>query len=165
MHFFQGNPEGRNPAHIIIYIITERTGKRQEKIRKTADDRKTKLPRNRKQRRRKVKFSGNKEVGKTVRMDGLDTQSGKKNQIYILKILQYIAEIYTRTTDHDSVNIGIILQHNAGFHTPTMSDYPIKIIFRKRNTTKKEIFPYVFSHAKRKIREKTATFPGNIASF
>ena len=46
-----------------------------------------------------------------------------------------------------------------------MSDYPIKIIFRKRNTTKKEIFPYVFSHAKRKIREKTATFPGNIASF
>ena len=30
----------------------------------------------------------------------------------------------------------------------TMSDYPIKIIFRKRNTTKKEIFLYVFSHAK-----------------
>jgi hypothetical protein len=76
--FFQGNPEGRNPAHIIIYTITERTGKRQEKIRKTTDDRKTELPRNRKQRRRKVKFSGNKEVGKTVRMDGLDTQSGKK---------------------------------------------------------------------------------------
>ncbi len=41
MHFFQGNPEGRNPAHIIIYTITERTGKCQEKIRKTADDRKT----------------------------------------------------------------------------------------------------------------------------
>ena len=41
MHFFQGNPEGRNPVHIIIYIITERTGKCQEKIRKTADDRKT----------------------------------------------------------------------------------------------------------------------------
>ena len=44
MHFFQGNPKGRNPLHIIIYIITERTGKHQEKIRKTADDRKTKLP-------------------------------------------------------------------------------------------------------------------------
>ena len=87
-------------------------------------------------------------------------KSGKRE-----KSLQYNAEIYTRTTDHDSVNIGIILQHNAGFHTLTMSDYPIKIIFRKRNTTKKEIFPYVFSHAKRKIREKTATFPGNIASF
>ena len=42
MHFFQGNPEGRNPVHIIIYIITERTGKHQKKIRKTADDRKTK---------------------------------------------------------------------------------------------------------------------------
>jgi hypothetical protein len=41
MHFFQGNPEGRNPVHIIIYIITERTGEHQEKIRKTADDRKT----------------------------------------------------------------------------------------------------------------------------
>ena len=44
MHFFQGNPEGRNPVHIIIYTITERTGKRQEKIRKTADDRKTESP-------------------------------------------------------------------------------------------------------------------------
>ena len=78
MHFFQGNPEGRNPVHIIIYIITERTGKCQEKIRKTADDRKTKLPRNRKQRRRKVKFFGNKAAGKTVRMDGQGTQSSKK---------------------------------------------------------------------------------------
>ena len=105
MIFFQGNPEGRNPVHIIIYIITERTGEHQEKIRKTADDRKTKLPRNRKQRRRKVKFSGNKEVGKTVRMDGLDTQSGKKNQIYILKILQYNAEIHIRTADYDNVHI------------------------------------------------------------
>ena len=44
VYFFQGNPKGRNPLHIIIYIITERTGKHQEKIRKTADDRKTKLP-------------------------------------------------------------------------------------------------------------------------
>ena len=75
------------------------------KIRKIADDRKTELPRNRKQRRRKVKFSGNKEVGKTVRMDGLDTQSGKKNQIYILKILQYNAEIHIRTADYDNVHI------------------------------------------------------------
>ena len=41
MHFFQGNPEGRNPVHIIIYIRTERTGKCQEKIRETDDDRKT----------------------------------------------------------------------------------------------------------------------------
>ena len=41
MHFFQGNPEGRNPVYIIIYIITERTGKCQEKIRKTTYDRKT----------------------------------------------------------------------------------------------------------------------------
>ena len=49
-----------------------------------------------------MKFSGNKEVGKTVRMDGLDTQSGKKNQIYILKILQYNAEIHIRTADYDS---------------------------------------------------------------
>ena len=82
MHFFQLQVRIQNPVHIIIYIITERTGKCQEKIRKTADDRKTKLPRNRKQRRRKVKFSGNKEVGKTVRMDGLDTQSGKKKIKY-----------------------------------------------------------------------------------
>ena len=90
-----------------------------------------------------MKFSGNKEVGKTVRMDGLDTQSDKKNQIYILKILQY----------------------NAGFRIQTKSDSPITIIFRKRNTAEKEIFPYVFSHAKRKVREKTASFWGNIASF
>ena len=101
MHFFQGNPEMRNPVHIIIYIITERTGKCQEKIRKTDDDRKTKLPRNKEERREKVKFSGNKEAGKAVRMDGLDTQSGKKNQIYILKILQYNAEIYAQTADYD----------------------------------------------------------------
>ena len=46
-----------------------------------------------------------------------------------------------------------------------MSDCPITIILRKRNTTEKEIFPYVFSHAKRKVREKTATFWGDIASF
>ena len=52
-----------------------------------------------------MKFSGNKEVGKTVRMDGLDTQSGKKNQIYILKILQYNAEIHNRTTDYDNAHI------------------------------------------------------------
>ena len=49
---------------------------------------------------------------------------------------------------------------NAGFHIQTMSDYPIKTIFRKRNTAEKEIFPYVFFHAKRKVREKTATFLG-----
>ena len=76
--FFQLQVRMQNPVHVIIYIITERTGKRQEKIRETADDRRTKLPRNRKQRRRKVKFFGNKEAGKTVRMDGLGTQSGKK---------------------------------------------------------------------------------------
>jgi len=29
-----------------------------------------------------------------------------------------------------------------------MSDYPIKIIFRERDTAEKEIFLYVFSHAK-----------------
>ena len=46
-----------------------------------------------------------------------------------------------------------------------MSDYSIKTIFRKRNTAEKEIFPYVFSHTKRKVREKTATFWGDIASF
>ena len=41
MHFFQLQVRIQNPVHIIIYIITERTGKRQEKIRETADDRKT----------------------------------------------------------------------------------------------------------------------------
>ena len=41
MHFFQLQVRIQNPVHIIIYIITERTGKHQEKIRKTADDRKT----------------------------------------------------------------------------------------------------------------------------
>ena len=146
MHFFQGNPEGRNPAHIIIYTITERTGKCQEKIRKTADDRKTELSQS-DAKRGKTEFSR-------------FQKSGKRE-----KSLQYNAEIYTRTTDHDSVNIGIILQHNAGFHTLTTSDCPITIIFRERDTAEKEIFLYVFSHAKRKIREKTATFPGNIASF
>ena len=44
MHFFQFQIRIQNSIHIIIYIITERTGKCQEKIRKTADDRKTKLP-------------------------------------------------------------------------------------------------------------------------
>ena len=41
MHFFQLQVRIQNPVHIIIYTITERTGKHQEKIRKTADDRKT----------------------------------------------------------------------------------------------------------------------------
>lgn len=53
MYFFQGNLEETNPAnpvYLIIYIITERTGKRQEKIRKTDTDRKTKAHRNRKQK-------------------------------------------------------------------------------------------------------------------
>ena len=42
MHFFQLQVRIQNHVHIIIYIITERTGKCQKKkIRKTADDRKT----------------------------------------------------------------------------------------------------------------------------
>ena len=44
MHFFQLQARIQNVVHIIIYIITERTGKHQEKIRETADDRKTESP-------------------------------------------------------------------------------------------------------------------------
>ena len=42
--FFQFQIRIQNSIHIIIYIITERTGKCQEKIWKTTYDRKTKLP-------------------------------------------------------------------------------------------------------------------------
>ena len=41
MHFFQFQIRIQNSIHIIIYIITERTGKCQEKIWKTTYDRKT----------------------------------------------------------------------------------------------------------------------------
>ena len=74
---------------------------------------------------------------------------------------KFITELQTMTENKQKK----ILQYNAGFRIQTTSDCPITIIFRKRNTTEKEIFPYVFFHAKRKVREKTAAFRGNIASF
>ena len=139
MHFFQGNPEGRNPVHIIIYIITERTGKCQEKIRKTADDRKTESSRS-------------------------DAKKGKTGVFKIPKSRN--KRRTSETLNHFSQRSGPkILQYNAGFHLQTISARLIKTFFRERNTAEKEIFPYVFSHAKRKIREKTATFSGNIAYF
>ena len=44
MLFFQFQVRIQNPVHIIIYTITERTGKRQEKIWETTYDRKTESP-------------------------------------------------------------------------------------------------------------------------
>ena len=64
MHFFQLQVRIQNHVHIIIYIITERTGKRQEKIRKTDTDRKTKAPWNEKKKNRRRNFQKQRHSGK-----------------------------------------------------------------------------------------------------
>ena len=79
MYFFQGNLEETNPAnpvYLIIYIITERTGKRQEKIRKTDTDRKTKAHRNRKQK-------GDILMPYKKRSFGKKAITGKENSLYV----------------------------------------------------------------------------------
>ena len=139
MHFFQLQVRIQNPVHIIIYIITERTEEHQEKIRKTADDRKTESSRSNAKKEKTGVFRVPKERKKRKASETLNRSNPRSRP----KILQY----------------------NAGFHLQTMSACLIKTFFRERNTAEKETSLYVFSYAKRKIREKTATFPGNIAYF
>ena len=134
MHFFQGNPEGRNPVHIIIYIITERTGKCQEKIRKTADDRKTESSRS----------------------------DAKKGKTGVFKVPEgrnkrRTSETLNRSSPRSRPKI---LQYNAGFHLRTMSACLIKTFFRKKKHRRKGNIPLCFFPRKMKDQGKDRHLSG-----
>ena len=124
MHFFQGNPEGRNPVHIIVYIITERTGEHQEKIRKTADDRKTESS------------QSNAKKGKT----GVFRVPQKRKK-------RKASETLNRSNPRSRPKI---LQYNAEFHLQTMSACLIKTFFRKKKHRRKGKIPLCFFPRKMK---------------
>ena len=128
VYFFQGNPEGRNPLHIIIYIITERTGKCQEKIRKTADDRKTESSRS------------NAKKGKTGVFNIPKDQKKRRT-----------SETLNRSNPRSRPKI---LQYNAEFHLQTMSACLIKTFFRKKEHHRKGKIPLCFFPRKTKDQGK-----------
>ena len=107
MHFFQGNPEGRNPVHIIIYIITERTGKCQEKIWKTTYDRKTESSQSDAKKGKNGVFRVPKERKK------------RKESCNIMQ--KFIAELQTMTVNKTKKSCNIMQKFIAELQTMTVN--------------------------------------------
>ena len=122
--FFQFQIRIQNSIHIIIYIITERTGKCQEKIRETADDRKTESSQSNAKKRKTGVFRV--------------PQKRKKRKA---------SETLNRSNPRSGPKI---LQYNAGFHLQTMSACLIKTFFRKKEHHRKGKIPLCFFPRKMK---------------
>ena len=123
MLFFKETLKGEI-LYTLLYIITERTGKCQEKIRETADDRKTESSQSNAKKRKTGVFRV--------------PQKRKKRKA---------SETLNRSNPRSRPKI---LQYNAGFHLQTMSACLIKTFFRKKKHRRKGKIPLCFFPRKMK---------------